>query len=99
MMAEDISPEEDRLEAALERQERLGWVISALAVLLTAGFMVAITADWPVLSRPLFGHSVNGFTVTALGLLGLFIVAILIFSTVANRTDRLRGNGGKEGGQ
>lgn len=98
-MAEDISPEDTPLEAALRRQERLGWLISALAVLLTAGFMVAITADWSVLSQPLFGHSVNGFTVTALGLLGLFIVAILIFSTVANRTDRLRGDAGTEGGQ
>jgi uncharacterized membrane protein (DUF485 family) len=90
-MAEDSSPDEARLEAALRGQERLGWAISALAVLLTIAFMVAITLDWPVLDRPLFGHAISGFTVTALCLLALFIVTILLFSAVANRTDKLRG--------
>lgn len=108
-MAEDLSPEDGRppedarLEAALRSQERLGWAISALAVLATIGFMVAITLDWPVLGRSLFGHAINGFTVTALCLLALFIVAVLLFSAVANRTDKLRGAGARnasgEGGR
>ncbi|KQX22810.1 MULTISPECIES: DUF485 domain-containing protein [unclassified Sphingomonas] len=97
-MAEQLSPEEAgppadaRLEAALRSQERLGWTISALAVLVTIAFMVAMTLDWPVLDRTLFGHAVSGFTVAALCLLALFIVGILLFSAVANRTDKLRGD-------
>ncbi|ARR54848.1 hypothetical protein HY78_16085 [Rhizorhabdus wittichii DC-6] len=90
MMADDISEDEARLERALRAQERLGWIISALAVLLTAGFMVALTLDWPLLARSLFGHAVTGFAVVAMGLLSLFIAAIALFSAVANRNDALR---------
>ena len=89
-MREEISEDNARLERALRAQERLGWVISALAVLLTAGFMVALTLDWQPLARSLFGHAVTGFAVAAMALLALFIAAIALFSTVANRNDALR---------
>lgn len=89
-MTDDISEDEARLERALRAQERLGWIISALAVLLTAGFMVALTLDWQPLARSLFGHAVTGFAVAAMALLALFIAAIALFSTVANRNDALR---------
>ena len=38
-MTDDISEDEARLERALRAQERLGWIISALAVLLLIGLL------------------------------------------------------------
>lgn len=81
---------EDQSSPAVSRwRDRLAWVIPALTSTACAGFFVAFAMRAPWLTQSADGRSLSRATVIAVILLAAMALAIMSYTFIAARTDRI----------
>lgn len=79
----------DLLNRLRRRKQRLAWSLSAMTVVATAAYFVAVTSDAPLLARVVLGRNITLAVVAAVLLIALSVFTVIVNARLANRIDAL----------